>query len=214
MNSLGLAGHSSCAACHLAETRTKVVEGYGNTDSPLCFVGEAPGAEEDQAGQPFIGRAGKLLRDIVDSMPQMQSDKYFYTNIYHCRPPKNDIAKASGSICPSIWLASELKSLNKLKVVIATGKTACDFFRPDDTDMPMRWHQAKDTWDERGFWVVGMYHPAYALRQGVAEGQRDGNIALVSMVASLQRAAYYLIASGWQGDGGPDIIEALEEGAV
>ena len=213
-----LPNHMSCEACGLNRSRTYVVPGRGNTKSPLVFVGEAPGREEDQAGQPFIGKSGKLLREIIDAMPLMNSEDYFFTNTHHCRPPNNDTAQgeaAGWSICPKIWLTAELQRI-KPKVIIATGATACHYFRPEDTDMPMRWHVAKDTWlEDLKCWVVGAFHPSYVLRQGVNEGTREGNKALVSLVASLQRAMYYLMASGiCQTPEVPEITEALETGAL
>ncbi len=216
---LHLRNHTACDACGLSKTRLNVVPGRGDITSPLVFVGEAPGREEDEQARPWVGAAGKLLRSIIDSMPLMQSKHYFYTNTRHCRPPANSVEQgklAGWDICPSIWLTAELQRINP-KVIVACGRTACDFFRPDDKDMPMRWHSAKDTWDEqRKCMIVGAYHPSYILRQGVSEGSRDGNVALVSMVASLQRAMYYLVSYGIVGvaEEPADIIEALEEGSL
>jgi len=180
----------------------------------LMFVAEAPGGEEDKQGAPLIGPAGRLLRMLVDAMPSMKADDYFYTNIYHCRPPGNDVryAEATGCLCPKIWLTAEIKRI-KPKVIIAMGATACAYFRPADKDMPVRWHAAKDTYDEqRKIWIVGMYHPAAALHAGVETGVREGNAILVSMTHSLQRAMYYLVGAGYTGvaDGGDALMEAIE----
>jgi uracil-DNA glycosylase len=79
---------SECTRCPLAETRTKVVFGAGNADADLMFVGEAPGAEEDRQGLPFVGRAGALLTDLVEGIG-MGRDDVFITNILKCRPPGN-----------------------------------------------------------------------------------------------------------------------------
>lgn len=215
---LALPNHRACSACQLQQTRTNVVPGYGDPASPLVFVGEAPGADEDLAGKPFIGASGRLLRSVIDAMPLMQSDRYFYTNIHHCRPPgnKTENGRAAGwDICPRIWLTAELKSLNPT-VIVACGKTACDYFRPGDTDMPMRWHAAKDSYDDGlKAWIVGMYHPSYALRLGGQD--REQNIAIVSMAASLQRVMYYLVAAGivsGKVEDVPEITTALEEGIL
>jgi uracil-DNA glycosylase family 4 len=79
---------SECTRCPLAETRTRVVFGAGDADSDLMFVGEAPGAEEDRQGLPFVGRAGALLTDLVEGIGMTRGD-VFVANVLKCRPPGN-----------------------------------------------------------------------------------------------------------------------------
>jgi uracil-DNA glycosylase len=79
---------SVCTLCPLAETRTKVVFGAGNANADLMFVGEAPGAEEDRQGLPFVGRAGSLLTDLLEGIGMGRED-VFITNVLKCRPPGN-----------------------------------------------------------------------------------------------------------------------------
>jgi DNA polymerase len=79
---------SACELCPLSETRTKVVFGAGNSDADLMFVGEAPGAEEDRQGLPFVGRAGGLLAELLDGIG-MNRDDVWITNVLRCRPPGN-----------------------------------------------------------------------------------------------------------------------------
>lgn len=79
---------SSCTACPLAETRTKVVFGSGNADAELMFVGEAPGFHEDQQGLPFVGAAGKLLESLLGDIGLSRED-VFIGNVLKCRPPGN-----------------------------------------------------------------------------------------------------------------------------
>lgn len=213
--SLNLPNHQKCTACSLAKWRKKVAPGRGRSDSPLMFVAEAPGAEEDEEGAPLIGPAGRLLRSLVDAMPSMRADDYFYTNVAHCRPPQNDVRyfEETGGLCPKIWLTAEMKAI-KPKVIVAMGRTACAFFRPAEQNMPMKWHSAKDSWDEaRKCWIVGMYHPAAALHAGVERGSQEGNQILVSMTISLQRAMYYLVGNGYLGatvDGGDELFKIIE----
>lgn len=195
--SIPFLGYKECNACHLRAGATQVVPGYGNVASKLWIVGEAPGAEEDKAGIPFVGPAGKLLRNMLAAM-SIDPNALFFTNVYHCRPPRNDIKKAEGSVCPKIWLPAELAKA-KPAVVLALGRTAVDFFRPTETDLPMKYHAAKDTWDqENGRWIIGGYHPSYVLRQGVGEGSREGNVALVSLTTSIQRAEWHLHDMGYR----------------
>jgi uracil-DNA glycosylase len=79
---------SECTRCPLAETRTKVVFGSGHADADLMFVGEAPGAEEDRQGLPFVGRAGSLLTDLLEGIGLTRED-VFVVNVLKCRPPGN-----------------------------------------------------------------------------------------------------------------------------
>lgn len=193
-----LPGHLGCIACGLSRTRTHVVTGRGALSARIVVCGEAPGADEDGSGAPFVGPSGQLLRGVLKNAG-VGEDKLFFTNKIHCRPPGNRIELAEGSPCASIWLAGELLRLNKngARVILATGKTAIRYFRPwmsgtvtQETFRDTRWPDPEiGPW-----WVVGAYHPSYALRQG-GEG-KEGNVAIVSIVASIMRAVAY--ASGAQ----------------
>lgn len=207
-NSLGnipLLGHDSCTACGLYRTRTHVVQGYGNLNARLVFVGEAPGKTEDETARPFVGAAGQVLRSILLPMG-IDPDLCFFTNVIHCRPPGNKIAEAKGSLCPNIWLSAELARLKQCKVVVALGATACDYFKLGEGRL-MRDRVRMDDYrgqHPNGYWVVGAYHPSFIMRLGLEAGRRDANIALVSFVASMQRAMYYLGGLGYFLDDPPD----------
>ena len=221
MPTFDLLHHTECIACPLSRTRTHVVPGKGNITASLAFIGEAPGEIEDTEAAPWVGPAGQLLRNMIDAMPGgFESERdFFFSNIYQCRPPDNNIKLADGSPCPSIWLNAELQRLRP-RVVVAIGQTACHYFRPDDTDMPMRWHASKDNYDEaHGYWIVGMRHPAAALYAGAERGSEEGNRIIASMIWSLQRAFYYLVATGTYAPGGDlskvaELTEAFEEGGI
>lgn len=196
--SLNLLGHRDCTACHLSKTRTNVVPGNGTdpAQATLVLVGEAPGADEDREGVPFVGKAGQLLRGIMFDGMGLDQRRVFFTNTYMCRPPANKIALAKGSPCPSIWLTGELQNLPSKQVIVALGRTALSFFRPTTGNEPVSVLAARDTrWPDPEFgplWVVGAYHPSAVLRAGVERGSREGNVKLVSLVASIQRAMYYM----------------------
>ena len=100
---------SSCARCPLAETRTKAVFGAGNADADLMFVGEAPGAEEDRQGVPFVGRAGQLLAELLREIGLTRED-VFIANVLKSRPPGNrDPLPAEIEACkPYLWRQIEL----------------------------------------------------------------------------------------------------------
>ena len=100
---------ASCARCPLAETRTKAVFGAGNADADLMFVGEAPGAEEDRQGLPFVGRAGQLLSELLGEIGMTRED-VFIANVLKSRPPGNrDPLPAEIEACkPYLWRQIEL----------------------------------------------------------------------------------------------------------
>ena len=100
---------SSCTACSLSETRTKVVFGSGNADAELMFVGEAPGFHEDQQGVPFVGAAGKLLGKLLDGIGLSREEVYI-ANVIKCRPPGNrDPSPEEIESCePHLWKQIEL----------------------------------------------------------------------------------------------------------
>jgi DNA polymerase len=100
---------ASCARCPLAETRTKAVFGAGNADADLMFVGEAPGAEEDRQGLPFVGRAGQLLSELLGEIGMSRED-VFIGNVLKSRPPGNrDPLPAEIDACkPYLWRQIEL----------------------------------------------------------------------------------------------------------
>ena len=205
LGSVPLLGHDSCTACGLHRTRTNVVPGYGNLNARLIFVGEAPGKDEDESGRPFVGAAGHVLRSILLGM-DIDPALCFFTNVYHCRPPGNKVKECTGSPCPNIWLPAELAKLKQRKVVIALGATAADHFKLGNGRL-MRDRVRMDDYRGQhptGYWVVGAYHPSYINRLGLASGQRAANIALVSFVASMQRAMYYLSDLGYFLDDEPD----------
>lgn len=198
MPDLNILGHKTCTICHLRKDCTQVVPGEGASpaQATIAFIGEAPGQVEDETGLPFVGPAGALIKGIVFDGMGLDIRRVFWSNVYHCRPKNNKIELAEGSICPTIWLPSELKRMPNLKVIVALGRTALTFFRPTTATEPVQRLASRDSrWPDQNYgpyWVVGAYHPSAALHAGVAEGERNGNIILVSLVSSIQRALYYM----------------------
>src|SRR3712207_4257496 len=121
-----------CTKCpHLAATRTNVVFGAGNADADLMFVGEAPGANEDQQGLPFVGQAGKLLDQLLEEIGLSRSD-VFVANVLKCRPPGNrDPAPGEIDNCQG-WLLDQVR-LVEPKVVCTLGNFATKLLRDDPT---------------------------------------------------------------------------------
>jgi DNA polymerase len=150
---------SGCAACRLAETRTQVVFADGNPEAQLVVVGEAPGADEDRIGRPFVGRAGKLLDQLLLSVGFSRETVYI-CNVIKCRPPANrnpnpDEVRACAPI-----LASQLGFL-KPKAILAVGTFAAQTLL--ESTVPIG-QLRRGTHEYRGVPLVPTYHPAALLR--------------------------------------------------
>jgi uracil-DNA glycosylase len=164
-----------CQRCpHLAGSRTQVVFGVGDIHSPLMFVGEAPGADEDREGEPFVGRAGQLLTRIIETMG-LGRDRVYIGNILKCRP--DTPGQRSGNRKPTAdemqtclpYLLEQIDIIQP-RVLVALGATAVEglFGRA----MPIT--RVRGTWLEfRGIPTMPTYHPAYLLRnQSLAEKRK------------------------------------------
>lgn len=113
---------SNCKKCSLGNTRTNFVFGVGNPNADIVFVGEAPGADEDAQGEPFVGRAGKLLNQILQQVG-LKREEIYICNILKCRPPNNrDPLPEEVELCES-YLLKQL-SLIKPKILVALGRIA------------------------------------------------------------------------------------------
>lgn len=165
----------SCKKCpHLVRSRTQVVFGTGNRNARLMFVGEAPGADEDLQGEPFVGRAGALLTKIIQAMG-LSREEVFIGNVLKCRP---DIpAGESGNRKPKReemetclpWLNRQI-ALIRPEAIVALGATAAEGLLGETS--PMR--DLRGRWfSHEGIPVVVTYHPAYLLRnQSLSEKRK------------------------------------------
>ena len=156
----------TCEKCpHLVRSRTQVVFGVGNPGAELMFVGEAPGADEDEQGEPFVGKAGQLLTKMIQAMGFERSDIYI-ANVLKCRPDMP--AGESGNRKPKPaematclpWLREQI-DLIQPRAIVALGATAVEGLLGDTS--PMR--DLRGRWVEfQGIPVMVTYHPAYLLR--------------------------------------------------
>lgn len=166
----------SCRRCALAQTRTNVVFGMGNRNSPVLFIGEAPGATEDQTGLPFTGRAGKLLDSMLASVGLDRSEIYI-ANTIKCRPPQNrdPFPEEQAECLP--WLQGQL-DLIKPKMIVCLGRiSAMRFIKPD-----FRITQEHGVWFERdGRKIMAIYHPAALLRDPGKRGDAFEDLRKVEM---------------------------------
>jgi len=150
-----------CKKCNLYKTRQNTVFGEGDPDSNIMIIGEAPGREEDEAGRPFIGRAGKLLNEFLKSI-DLNRDSVFIANTIKCRPPENrDPETAEINAC-SNYLDQQINFI-KPKVLVLLGKVAAN--RLLGEDMPMSELRLKKFFiDKYDIPIIVFYHPAYILR--------------------------------------------------
>ncbi len=155
-----------CTKCpHLARSRTQTVFGIGNPDAELMFIGEAPGADEDARGEPFVGRAGQLLTRIIETMGLARSDVYI-ANILKCRPDMPKGAPGNRPPTPEEmrtcigYLIEQIKIIQP-RVMVALGATAVEGLlgaRGVMRELRGRWHSYHDTP------LMITYHPSYLLR--------------------------------------------------
>lgn len=149
----------TCQKCPLGKTRTKFVFGVGNPDADVVVVGEAPGADEDAKGEPFVGRAGQLLNKILEAI-QFKREEVFICNILKCRPPNNrDPLPEEVDACePHLWKQLEIL---KPKIILCLGRIAGQtLLRTTDTLGSLR----GKVHDYRGIPLMVTYHPAALLR--------------------------------------------------
>ena len=112
----------SCVKCNLSKTRTNAVPGKGNPKAEILFIGEAPGRNEDNQGEPFVGAAGKILSEALDSVG-LSRDDIFITNVVKCRPPNNRIPLQEEKDTCNVYLSKELDMI-KPKIICIMGNTA------------------------------------------------------------------------------------------
>jgi len=159
---------------HLADSRKQVVFGVGNPKADLMFVGEAPGADEDALGEPFVGRAGELLTKIIKAMGFSRDDVYI-GNVLKCRPDMPPGSTGNRKPRPEEmrtcfpWLEKQIELIQP-KVLVALGATAVEGLLGETR--PMR--ELRGQWlDYRGIAVMTTYHPAYLLRnQSITEKRK------------------------------------------
>ena len=149
----------TCQKCGLAQTRTSVVFGSGNTNADLIFIGEAPGAEEDQQGLPFVGAAGQLLTRMIEAMGLTREDVYI-ANIIKCRPPNNRDPKPEELAACQPYLLQQIDLIAPV-VICTLGRFAAQTLLQSTESMG---RLRGKIFDYQGAKLVPTYHPAALLR--------------------------------------------------
>ncbi len=149
----------NCTKCSLCESRTNFVFGAGNEHAEIMFVGEAPGQDEDLQGIPFVGRAGKLLTELLNAVQLKRSDVYI-ANILKCRPPNNrdPLPEEVGKCIP--YLHRQI-SLIQPKLLVAVGRVAAQNLLNNQMSLS---EMRRKIWQYRSMPLIVTYHPAYILR--------------------------------------------------
>lgn len=153
-----------CNSCRLAGTRKNVVFGVGNPNADLMFVGEAPGRDEDEQGEPFVGRAGQLLTDIIKAMKLTRDDVYI-ANVVKCRPPENRNPEPDELDECRPFIQRQIELIQP-KVIVALGR----FGLQSLTEKSYSITAVRGQWlDYRGIKLMPTWHPAYLLRNPAAK---------------------------------------------
>jgi uracil-DNA glycosylase len=155
-----------CTRCRLHKQRNKIVFGAGNPKAELVFVGEGPGHDEDMQGLPFVGRAGKLLTQMIEAMGLQREDVYI-CNVVKCRPPENRKPEDDEVATCSPYLYRQLDVIGP-KAIVCLGATAAqELLKTKDSISRFR-----GTWfDYRNTKLMATYHPAYLLRNPAAKSE-------------------------------------------
>jgi uracil-DNA glycosylase family 4 len=150
----------ACTACGLCRTRNRSVPGVGDVNAEWLFVGEAPGADEDARGEPFVGQAGRLLDNMLAALGMARGRNVYIANVLKCRPPNNRTPDPAEAEACRPYLERQVALLHP-KLIVALGKSAASLLLGTDATIASlrgRVHRY------RGAPLIVTYHPAYLLR--------------------------------------------------
>jgi DNA polymerase len=151
---------AACTACRLCRTRNRAVPGVGDPAADWLFIGEAPGAEEDARGEPFVGQAGKLLDAMLAALDLDRRRRVYIANVLKCRPPGNRAPEPGEAAACEPYLARQVELIAP-KIIVALGRSAAALLLGNDAPIASlrgRVHR------HRGVPLIVTYHPAYLLR--------------------------------------------------
>jgi len=155
----------NCYLCELSKTRKNVVFGEGNKRADLMFVGEGPGATEDNTGRPFVGRAGELLTKMIENVLLIKRSDVYIANIVKCRPPNNRVPTLKEALTCKPYLLKQIEII-KPKLIVTLGSTAYRYLTNDNTPISKaRGH----FFDMQDYKILPTFHPSYLLRNPSAK---------------------------------------------
>jgi uracil-DNA glycosylase len=176
---------SGCVRCPLHAGRTRTVFGVGNRQADWLIIGEAPGAEEDRRGEPFVGRAGKLLDAMLAALGYAR-DQVYIANVVKCRPPENRDPRPEEAASCAPYLDRQIELLTP-QVILAVGRVAAQRLLGSDSPVGRlrgRMHRYGPT----GIPLVVTWHPAYLLRRPEAKADAWRDLVLAAKAARGGRA--------------------------
>jgi uracil-DNA glycosylase len=172
---------TGCTRCGLHTSRTQTVFGVGRRDAQLFVIGEAPGADEDRQGEPFVGRAGQLLNQMLRAIGLTRSDVYI-ANILKCRPPANRDPQPDEATSCTPYLSQQI-ALVQPRVLLAVGRIAAQWLLQTDTPIG-RLRGRAVSYGEGKTPLVVTYHPAYLLRSPLDKAKAWTDLCLVKELLS------------------------------
>ena len=174
----------ACTKCALHRGRTQTVFGVGRRDAQLLVIGEAPGAEEDKQGEPFVGRAGQLLNAMLHSIGQPRAEVYI-ANILKCRPPGNRDPQPDEAASCTPYLSQQI-ALVQPRAILAVGRIAAQWLLQSDAPIG-RLRGRVFQYGEAGTPLVVTYHPAYLLRSPGEKAKAWTDLCMVRDLLSNER---------------------------
>ncbi len=153
---------SKCTRCELCKTRKQVVFGNGPVPCDLMLIGEAPGADEDEKGLPFVGRAGQMLTKIFESVGINRETDVYIANTLKCRPPENRTPAKDEMIACAPYLEAQIRLINP-KIILLAGSPACRAILKNESPMSSlrgKWFKMED----KDISIMPIFHPSYLLR--------------------------------------------------
>ena len=152
---------NNCQKCVLGSTRNNIVFSDGSAEAKILLIGEAPGADEDATGTPFVGRAGKLLTKLIEDCGFSRRDDFYICNTVKCRPPENRVPTNEEKALCEKYLLEQIKIVNP-KVIVLCGATSAKSFLGDKIKISQirgQWYKLFD-----GIDATVIFHPSYLLR--------------------------------------------------
>jgi DNA polymerase len=169
----------NCTLCQLHETRTRTVFGTGNRNADWLIIGEAPGRDEDREGEPFVGRAGKLLTEMLFAAGYQRKDVYI-ANILKCRPPNNRDPSPEEVACCHAYLERQIALIQPV-LILAVGRIAAHNLLHSDLQLG-RLRGRVHRYGERQIPLIVTYHPAYLLRSPLEKRKVWDDLQLAQVV--------------------------------